>query len=79
MIALWARLKTWAALAGAVILALGAAWLRGRHAGGAAERARQRQQGLEARKQRERIDDKVAGDHPDAVRDRLRRDAGGKL
>jgi hypothetical protein len=59
MIGLWAKLKIGLGIAGAVIVAIGIAFLRGRAAGTAVIDADQEKRRLEAVKHRTEIDDEV--------------------
>lgn len=67
MIALWAKIKGWAALVGVALLALGVAFLKGRSEGKQIMEAEQDKRRLESVKQRKEIDDEVAGMDATAV------------
>ena len=64
-----ARIKIWLAAAGAFVLALGAAYWRGRSAAGAAAERERLEGYVETRK---RMDEADLDDDPDVLRDWLR-------
>lgn len=59
LLSLGARLKTWAALAGAVALAIATAYLTGRRSASADARAARAREQLDAMKARKEVDDDV--------------------
>ena len=63
------RIKLWLAAAGAFVLALGAAYWRGRSAAGAAAERERLEEYVETRKRMDEVD---AGDDPGVLRDWLR-------
>ena len=63
------RIKLWLAAAGAFVLALGAAYWRGRSAAGAAAERERLEDYVETRKRMDEVD---AGDDPGVLRDWLR-------
>jgi len=63
------RIKLWLAAAGAFVLALGAAYWRGRSAGDAAAERERLEDYVETRKRMDEVD---AGDDPGVLRDWLR-------
>jgi hypothetical protein len=73
MIAIWNRLKTWAALAGVALFAIGIAFLKGRTAGIAHIEAEQARRRLDAIKARKETDDEITGMDSTTVDDRLAR------
>lgn len=63
------RIKLWLAAAGAFVLALGAAYWRGRSAAGAAAERERLDEYIDTRKRMDEVD---AGDDPGVLRDWLR-------
>jgi hypothetical protein len=63
------RIKLWLAAAGAFVLALGAAYWRGRSAAGAAAERERLEDYVDTRKRMDEVD---AGDDPGVLRDWLR-------
>lgn len=63
------RIKIWLAAAGAFVLALGAAYWRGRSAAGAAAERERLDEYIDTRKRMDEVD---AGDDPGVLRDWLR-------
>lgn len=64
-----ARIKLWLAAAGAFLVALGAAYWRGRSAAGAAAERERLDEYIDTRKRMDEVD---AGDDPGVLRDWLR-------
>jgi hypothetical protein len=73
MIALWNKLKGWAALAGVALFAIGVAFIKGRAAGIAHIEAEQERRRLDAIKARKETDDEVDQLGSNDVDDRLAR------
>lgn len=73
LINLWGRAKVWLALAGAALLAVGVAFLRGRAEGKKIIEAEQAKLRAESMKQRKEIDDEVENLGASDVDERLTR------
>jgi Flp pilus assembly protein TadB len=67
-----ARLKLWLAVAGAAIIALAVAFLKGRASGAAEQANKSVRVALDAAKQRKRVDVEIDRLSDDAVRQRMR-------
>lgn len=59
MIGLWGKIKGWAALAGAALLAVGVAFLKGRSEGRRVFEAKRTEQRVGAMKERKDVDDEI--------------------
>lgn len=60
MIALWGKLKGWAAVAGLLALAIGVAFIKGRSEGRKLFEARRTEQRIGAMKKRKELDDEIS-------------------